>query len=192
MARTISGRWLAGALAVAVQGCGDVDLTPCRGLCDVPTGQAYDFAAFAAVVDATAARAASPHACAAALPPVGARGGEDALKATQTVVGSVLGVPDRAVSSRPSACGEAGTADCATQFEYDVHGRDGQLAQALAPLARHVLLAAKDVRAVVWTPQGDDAARSPVVTLQGTVQGRLLGIMVYDDVRDCAAPMPPP
>jgi hypothetical protein len=141
------------------------------------------FTRFAADVDAAVRGAASMHNCAVAVPATPVNSAAAAHEAVRAYVAHVVGVAAVDVQDHALPC-SGGL--CASHFNHDLYKSDGLLADALTPLAQTVeVMAGATTEEVVWSPVQGDISLPADVSIEGVVEGRVLGIVFFNDRTSC-------
>lgn len=113
------------------------------------------------------------------IPPVEAPDGAALHAAVRDLVAAREGVDAAHVLAAPSGCGLGFATGCAQEFGELVTRQDARLGAALGHSARLVAVVASNVEVVTWTPVRNAFPQLPVITIAGTRDGRVVGVVVY-------------
>ena len=143
-----------------------------------------DLDAFAAEVRDAVAGAGNRH-CARALPFDVVTDGDQAREHVRSFVAAAYDatITDTSVDETP--CGTADTIDCAHLFNHHLYKSDGITADALLPAAQRVEAEAADVVVSILTPTVAGSTRGPGVTIAGTRDATLFGIVFFNELAEC-------
>lgn len=137
-------------------------------------GASFDHTRFRADVTRAAAGEA-----AYSIPPVEAPDAARLHGAVRDLVAAREGVDAEHLLAAPSGCGPGFEKGCAQAFGELVSRQDARLGAALGHYARLVVVVAENVEVVTWTPVRNAFPQLPVITIAGTLDGRVVGIAVY-------------